>query len=113
AWDIMREGKLVRYQLERQIAHKPRFGRSNVCAFADAPEHVPLQRMPNVSLKANPKDVSLNELIGAVDDGIYIVGDKSWSIDMQRYDFQHTGQRCVTIRGGKLVVQVMGDVYGA
>ena len=25
--------------------------------------------------------------------GIYVVGDKSWSIDMQRYNFQFTGQR--------------------
>ena len=112
-WDIIREGKLVGYQLDRQMAHKQRFGRSNGCAFADAPDHVPLQRMPNVSLKANPKDVSLNELIGAVDDGIYIVGDKSWSIDMQRYNFQFTGQRFFRIRGGKLAGQLKDVAYQA
>src|SRR5205814_6993790 len=50
-WDIIREGTLVGCQLDRQMAHKPTFGRSNGCAFAEAPDHVPLQRMPNVSLK--------------------------------------------------------------
>ncbi|HYT09677.1 MAG TPA: metallopeptidase TldD-related protein, partial [Mycobacteriales bacterium] len=80
---------------------------------ADAPDHVPLQRMPNVSLKANPKDVSLNELIGAVDDGIYIVGDKSWSIDMQRYNFQFTGQRFFKIENGRLAGQLRDVAYQA
>ena len=36
---------------------------------------------------------STDELIAGVDRGIYVVGDKSWSIDMQRYNFQFTGQR--------------------
>jgi hypothetical protein len=35
-----------------------------------------------------------------VDNGIYIVGDKSWSIDMQRYNFQSIGQRFFRIRNG-------------
>ncbi|HEV3216844.1 MAG TPA: TldD/PmbA family protein [Vicinamibacterales bacterium] len=112
-WDIIRDGKLVGYQLDRQMACKQRFGRSNGCAFADAPEHVPLQRMPNVSLKANPRDVALADLIGAVDDGIYIVGDKSWSIDMQRYNFQFTGQKFFRIKSGRIVGQVKDVAYQA
>ncbi len=110
-WDIIRDGVLVGYQLDRQMAHKQGFGRSNGCAFADAPEHVPLQRMPNVSLQPNPGDVTLEDLIGGVDDGIYIVGDKSWSIDMQRYNFQFTGQRFFRIRGGKLAGQLKDVAY--
>ena len=35
-----------------------------------------------------------------VERGLYIVGDKSWSIDMQRYNFQFTGQRFFKIEGG-------------
>jgi TldD protein len=112
-WDIIRDGTLVGYQLDRQMAHRQRFGRSNGCAFADAPEHVPLQRMPNVSLKPNPRDVTLNDLIGAVDEGIYIVGDKSWSIDMQRYNFQFTGQKFFRIQGGKIVGQLKDVAYQA
>jgi TldD protein len=110
-WDIIRDGVLVGYQLDRQMAHKQGFGRSNGCAFADAPEHVPLQRMPNVSLQPSPHDVTLADLIGGVDDGIYIVGDKSWSIDMQRYNFQFTGQRFFRIRGGRLVGQLKDVAY--
>jgi TldD protein len=56
-WDIIRDGRLVGYQLDRQMAHKQRFGRSNGCAFADQAGHVPLQRMPNVSLSASRKDI--------------------------------------------------------
>src|SRR4029077_18534790 len=78
-WDIVRDGVLVGYQLNRQMALMQGFGRSNGCAFADAPAHVPLQRMPNVSLRPSARAVTLSDLIGAVDDGIYIVGDKSWS----------------------------------
>ena len=46
-----------------------------------------------------------------MDDGIYIVGDKSWSIDMQRYNFQFTGQKFFQVRGGKIVGQVKDVAY--
>ena len=52
-WDIVRDGVLVGYQLDRQMARKQGFGRSNGCAFADQAGRVPLQRMPNVSLSAS------------------------------------------------------------
>jgi TldD protein len=41
------------------------------------------------------------------------VGDKSWSIDMQRYNFQFTGQRFFRIEGGRLVGQVRDVAYQA
>ena len=110
-WDIVRDGLLVGYQLDRQMAHKEGFGRSNGCAFADQAARVPLQRMPNVSLSASTKPITLNDLIGAMDDGLYIVGDKSWSIDMQRYNFQFTGQKFFRVRGGKIVGQVKDVAY--
>ncbi len=46
------------------------------------------------------------ELIASVEEGFYIVGDKSWSIDMQRYNFQFTGQRFFRIDKGRLAGQV-------
>jgi TldD protein len=110
-WDIIRDGVLVGYQLDRQMALKLGFGRSNGCAFADAAEHVPLQRMPNVSLLPGSRDVTVADLIGSVDDGIYIVGDKSWSIDMQRYNFQFTGQKFFRIRNGRLHGQLKDVAY--
>ncbi len=92
-WDIIRDGVLVGYQLDRQMAHKQGFGRSNGCAFADQAGHVPLQRMPNVSLSPGRRDITLADLLSGIENGLYIVGDKSWSIDMQRYNFQFTGQK--------------------
>ena len=110
-WDIVRDGVLVGYQLDRQMAHKQGFGRSNGCAFADQAGHVPLQRMPNVSLSPSMKDITLPDLIAGVDEGLYIVGDKSWSIDMQRYNFQFTGQKFFHIRGGRIAGQVKDVAY--
>ena len=111
SWDIVKDGVLVGYQLNRQMAHKQGFGRSNGCAFADNHGHVPLQRMPNVSLQASAKSITLDDLIGGVDNGIYIVGDKSWSIDMQRYNFQFTGQKFFRIRNGRLDGQLKDVAY--
>jgi TldD protein len=111
-WDLVRDGVLVGYQLDRTFAPRLGLTRSNGCAFADSPFRVPLQRMPNVSLQPDPTvDRSTDDLITGVDDGIYVVGDKSWSIDMQRYNFQFTGQRFYRIRGGRLAGQLRDVAY--
>jgi TldD protein len=112
-WDIVKDGILVGYQLDRRIAARVNQERSNGCAFADSPAHVPIQRMPNVSLQPNPTGPSLAELISSVEDGIYILGDKSWSIDMQRYNFQFTGQQFHRIKNGKLAGQLKDVAYQA
>jgi TldD protein len=67
--------------------------------------------MANVSLRPAQGDISTGDLIGRVEDGIYIVGDKSWSIDMQRYNFQFTGQRFFRIRDGRLDGQLRDVAY--
>ncbi len=113
SWDLVSDGILVGYQLDRRMAQLRGFGRSNGCAFADGPGHMPLQRMANVSLQPAPGGPSTEDLIGGVDDGIYIVGDKSWSIDMQRYNFQFTGQRFFKISGGRLSGQLRDVAYQA
>jgi TldD protein len=116
-WDIVRDGLLVGYQLDRRMARQNAavlgVSRSNGCAFADSPRHVPVQRMANVSLQPAAGGPSTAELIGGVKRGIYVVGDKSWSIDMQRYNFQFTGQRFYEIRGGRLVGQLRDVAYQA
>jgi TldD protein len=112
-WDLIKDGILVGYQLNRQMAKKQGYDRSNGCAFADSPFHVPIQRMPNVSLQPSSDDTTLDDLIGGVEKGIYIVGDKSWSIDMQRYNFQFTGQAFYEIRSGKILGQLKDVAYQA
>jgi TldD protein len=112
-WDIVRGGTLVGYQLDRRMAQQNGFGRSNGCAFADGPHRVPVQRMPNVSLQPAINGPSTAELIAGVERGIYVVGDKSWSIDMQRYNFQFTGQRFYEIRSGRITGQLRDVAYQA
>jgi TldD protein len=112
-FDVIAGGTLVGYQLNRQMAAEKGFGRSNGCAYADSPGHIAMQRMPNVSLQPASGGPSTTELISGVDNGIYIVGDKSWSIDMQRYNFQFTGQQFYKIDKGRLAGQLKDVAYQA
>jgi len=113
SWDLITDGVLSGYQLDRRMAALRGLDRSNGCSFADSPGHMPLQRMANVSLQPAENGPSTEELIAGVEDGIYIAGDKSWSIDMQRYNFQFTGQRFYKISGGRLAGQLRDVAYQA
>ena len=112
-WDIVRDGVLVGYQVDRNMARLRGLPRSNGCAFADSAAHVPVQRMPNVSLQPAPDGPSTEQIIAGVERGIFVVGDKSWSIDMQRYNFQFTGQRFYRIENGRLAGQLRDVAYQA
>ncbi|WP_352302576.1 TldD/PmbA family protein [Kineosporia sp. NBRC 101731] len=114
SWDLVSGGVLAGFQLDRAMAARCGFAASNGCAYADSALNVPVQRMANVSLApdaAGSSDVTTADLISGVDDGLYVVGDKSWSIDMQRYNFQFTAQRFYRIQGGKLAGQVKDAAY--
>ena len=112
-FDLITDGRLVGYQLDRTIAGHTGASRSNGCAFADSPGHVPIQRMANVSLAARPRRPAPRSRSAGVEDGLLVYGDKSWSIDMQRYNFQFTGQRFFRIRSGRVVGQVKDVAYQA
>jgi len=113
AWDIVRAGVLVGYQTDRAMARRLGLGRSTGCAFADSPGHIPIQRMANVSLLPDPDGPDTAGLVAGVEDGILVQGDRSWSIDMQRFNFQFTGQRFYRIRGGRLAGQLRDVAYQA
>jgi TldD protein len=114
SFDLIRDGVLVGYQLDRSTAAVAGYQRSNGCAYADSPLHLPIQRMANISLQPGPADGPTTlELIAGVERGLFIEGDKSWSIDMQRYNFQFTGQRFFRIENGRLAGQVRDAAYQA
>ena len=113
SWDLITGGILTGYQLDRRTASRFGLPRSNGCAFADSPGHMPIQRMANVSLQPADGGPSTADLIAGVEQGIYVVGDKSWSIDMQRYNFQFTGQRFFRIEHGRLAGQLRDVAYQA
>ena len=108
-FDIIHGGTLVGYQINREMAAMNGL-RSNGCGYAEV-GRMPLQRMANVSLQAAAGGPSTKELISRVENGLYVVGDKSWSIDMQRYNFQFTGQRFFKIEKGELVGQIRDAAY--
>ena len=114
SFDLIRDGVLVGYQLDRAVAGVFGLERSNGCAYADSALHTAMQRMANVSLQPAPTPgPTTDDLISRVERGIYVVGDKSWSIDMQRYNFQFTGQRFYLIENGRITGQVRDVAYQA
>ncbi len=113
SFDLVRDGVLVGYQTDRRMAALMGLGRSTGCAFADSPGHTSIQRMANVSLQPAADATTTEDLVAQVERGLYVVGDKSWSIDMQRYNFQFTAQRFVEIRNGRLEGQVRDAAYQA
>jgi TldD protein len=106
---IIKNGRFENYQMAIGFAKAIHRDGSNGCAFADSWDRFPLQRMPNISLQPAKKKVSVDDLIADVKDGIYIMGDGSWSIDQQRYNFQFGGQVFYEIKNGKLG-QMLRDV---
>ena len=98
---IIENGVFRNYQMAIGQAALIGQERSNGCAYGDSPTSFPIQRMPNVSLQPNPKPTSLDDLFADVEDGIYVVGNGSWSIDQQRYNFQFGGQLFFEIKHGK------------
>jgi TldD protein len=98
---IIQDGIFRNYQMAIGQATLIGRTRSNGCSYADSPTAFPIQRMPNVSLEPNPQPTSLDDLFSGIDDGIYVVGEGSWSIDQQRYNFQFGGQLFYEIKNGK------------
>ncbi len=110
-WDIIKDGVLVNYQTIRDQAHILGLPASQGCCYADNWSSVQFQRMPNVSLQPGREKKSVNDLIKDVEKGIYIVGDGSFSIDQQRYNFQFGGQLYYEIKNGKIAGMLRDVAY--
>ena len=100
-FDIFKKGIFVDYQTIREQAHWIGEKASHACCYADSYASIPFQRIPNVWLKPSENPVSLDDLMGGVEDGVLIDGTGSWSIDQQRYNFQFGGDAFWEIKGGK------------
>eukprot|EP00456_Euglypha_rotunda_P042741 TRINITY_DN3337_c0_g1_i4.p1 TRINITY_DN3337_c0_g1~~TRINITY_DN3337_c0_g1_i4.p1 ORF type:complete len:534 (-),score=180.10 TRINITY_DN3337_c0_g1_i4:266-1867(-) len=110
-WDLIRDGKLVGYQAIRDQAHIEGKKESDGCAYSDSWSNVQFQRMANVSLEPGKTKKSVAEMIAGVEDGIYIIGDGSFSIDQQRYNAQFGGQLFYEIKQGKITQQIEDVAY--
>lgn len=108
-WDLIREGKLVDYQTIRDQAHILGKTESDGCCYADSWSSVQFQRMANVSLAPGKEKLGPTDLVKDVENGIYIVGAGSFSIDQQRYNAQFGGQLFYEIEDGK-ITRMLEDV---
>ncbi len=101
-WPIIKDGILVGYQKTRDQAHIVGQAESDGCSYSQHWSDVQFQRMPNVSLEPGPAPLAPAELIKNVERGVYIIGDGSFSIDQQRYNFQFGGQLFYEIKNGEI-----------
>ena len=110
-WDLIKDGKLVDYQSIRDQAYILGKKASDGCAYADSWSSVQFQRMANVSLEPGKAKQSVAQMISGVENGIYIVGDGSFSIDQQRFNAQFGGQLFYEIKNGKLGPMIEDVAY--
>jgi TldD protein len=110
-WDLVKDGTLVNYQAIRDQVHIIGEKESQGCCYADSWSSVQFQRMANVSLAAGKTPLSVQEMIKDVKKGIYIIGDGSFSIDQQRYNFQFGGQLFYEIKNGEITGMLKDVAY--
>ena len=96
---IVREGVLSGFLTSRETAALLGHGAGGSMR-ADGWARMPLVRMTNLHLE--PGEGSLEDLLGDVDDGVYLHTNRSWSIDDKRLNFQFGTQIAWEIKNGKL-----------
>ena len=112
-WDLIKDGILVNFQATRDQVHMLGENESHGCSYSQGWDDVQFQRMPNVSLQPGKETLTVAELIKDVERGIYIIGDGSFSIDQQRYNFQFGGQLFYEISNGEIVGMLNDVAYQA
>ncbi len=112
-WNLIKDGTLVNYQAIRDQAHIIGEKESHGCCYSQSWSDIQFQRMANVSLQPNKEKRSVDDLIKNVEKGIYIIGDGSFSIDQQRYNFQFGGQTFYEIKNGKITGMLRDVAYQA
>ena len=109
SWPLIQNGRLVDYQTIRDQAHILGKTESDGCSYADSWSTVQFQRMPNVSLRPGTTPMTAADMIANVENGIYILGRGSFSIDQQRYNAQFGGTLFFEIKDGQ-ITQPLEDV---
>jgi len=117
---IVKDGVLNDLQTTREqapwlsdwYASQGRTMRSHGNSYGQSWAVTQFQRMPNVNLLPHPdRDVTEEELIEGVENGILIDGDGSFSIDQQRYNAQFGGQTYFEIKNGRITGMLKDVAY--
>ena len=105
---LIKNGILADYLSSREMA--TRIERNSTGAMrAEGWKNLPLVRMTNTILE--PGDKTFEQLIGDVDDGVYMSSPTSWSIDDLRKNFQFGCEIGWEIKGGKLAGVVKNPTF--
>ncbi|HEY3268948.1 MAG TPA: TldD/PmbA family protein [Armatimonadota bacterium] len=110
-WHMIKDGRFVSYGTSREVAGAVGFDRSTGCSRADHWSHTPIVRIPNLSLMPGKDACTPDDLIAGVEDGIYIEGRGSFSIDQMRYNFQFGGDAFWRIQNGKKAGMLKNVTY--
>jgi len=110
-WHIVADGVFRGYSTSREVAGEIGLERSTGGCRADHWSSIPIVRIPNLSLAPGRQPLSLEELIADTDDGIYIEGMGSFSIDQMRCNFQFGGDAFWEIKGGRIVGMLKNVTY--
>ncbi|MFW6083770.1 MAG: TldD/PmbA family protein [Gemmatimonadota bacterium] len=118
SWPMIENGIFVDYQTTRGqvdwISEYTGRTRSHGCSYASGWDEIQFQRMPNMNLLPNrEEDLSEEDVLAAVDRGIYMEGRNSYSIDQQRYNFQFSAQVAWEVRNGKKTRMLRDVAYQA
>ncbi len=105
---LLQKGVLVGYLSSRETAQRVGMA-SSAAARADGWGNVPLVRMTNLILE--PGEQKFADMLSEVDEGIYIEGTSTWSIDDNREDFNLGGEVGWEIKGGKLGAMIKSPTY--
>ena len=106
---VVKNGLYQNYLTNRELAYTINEDRSRGCSRADNFSSVPIIRMINLSLL--PGDDKFEDIIAATEDGLYVDGIKTWSIDQMRLNFQFTCQIGYLIKNGKMIEMVKNPTY--
>ncbi len=110
-WFIIKDGILQEYGSTRDTV--PFIGKeySRGCSRATYYYDQPINRIPNLYLLPGKEELSPAKLIGDTEDGVYIQGRGSFSIDQHRVNFQFGGDFFWEIKNGKLIRPLKKVLY--
>lgn len=110
-WSIIKDGILSEYGTTRETAPFIDLEMSRGCNRATNYYDFPINRIPNLYLEPGDKELTPQDLIADTEDGIYIEGQGSFSIDQHRVNFQFGGDLFWEIRNGKKTRMLKKIIY--
>jgi TldD protein len=97
---LVKDGIFTGYLSSRETAPAIGWEHSTGCSRASSWDRMPIVRMVNVSL--DPGEIPLDDLIGGVQEGLYLDTPSSWSLDDKRLNFHFGVEYAREIKNGRL-----------